>query len=48
MNCRPAIIKETSRGIETVDTLSELYSSERIIFLNGKVDSDTCQDLMLF
>ena len=46
MNCRPAIIKETSRGIETVDTLSELYSSERMIFLNGKVDSDTCQDLI--
>lgn len=46
MQCRPAIIKETSRGLETVDTLSELYSSERVLFFTGKTDSESCADLI--
>ncbi len=43
---KPEIIKETSRGIEKINTVSELYTSGRMLFLNGSIGSEECAGII--
>ena len=43
---KPEILKETSRGIEKINTVSELYTSGRMLFLNGSIGSEECADII--
>lgn len=43
---KPEILKETSRGIEKINTLSELYTSDRMLFLNGSIGSEECAGII--
>ena len=43
---KPEILKETSRGIEKINTVSELYTSGRMLFLNGSIGSEECAGII--
>ena len=46
MRTRPEVIRETSRGIEAVNTVSELFSNRRIVFVTGRIDDEAAEDII--
>ncbi len=46
MKTKPEVLRETSRGIETVNTVSELFARKRTLFITGKIDDEAAEDMI--